>query len=170
MITYGYAHDRYATSMVALLPCWPYIVFRGNWYPTSRWRSIELDSSLLLMHNVDIDMKMTFASIDCNDLICQCPTKGLNKKLTKQNNSELLSIGKQQCLTIVVPTQLEDSWYPHLLCSYHSSTFPKGFSFKVSLCFKFILINSLALLDYGETTCFIDTTFARKHKMLVVRI
>ena len=53
-------------------------------------------------------------------------------------------------------------------CRSQSST--NDFSFEVTLCFQSISIQSLALLDSGATTCFMDETFVRKHNFPVVRL
>ena len=53
-------------------------------------------------------------------------------------------------------------------CYSQSST--NDFSFEVTLCFQYNSIQSLAVLDSGATTCFMDETFVRKHNFLVVRL
>ena len=55
----------------------------------------------------------------------------------------------------------------HTCCSQSSTN---DFSFEVTLCFQSISIQSLALLDSGATTCFMDETFVRKHNFPVVRL
>ena len=75
--------------------------------------------------------------------------------------------GKQWCPTIVGAMWLDNS---HLYCSHSSGRSLEDLSFLVSIHFKSISISSLALLDSGATTCFMDEMFVHKHKFPVVRL
>jgi hypothetical protein len=74
---------------------------------------------------------------------------------------------KQQCPTTVGAMWLDN---PNLWCSQSSTTSTLDSSFPVSIHFKSISIDSLALLNSGQTTCFMDEKFVRQHNFLVVRL
>ena len=59
---------------------------------------------------------------------------------------------------------------PNSRCSQTSTTSTDDFSFPVSIHFKSNSIDPLALLNSGETTCFMDETFVHKHKFPVVQL
>ena len=115
----------------------------------------------------DFRQKMAYASIVVTPSILfpSSQWRVIDDKSTKKTQSKSPPIGKWQCSTTIGAMQPKGSRYPLLMRSYHSSTSLGGFPFNVSLCFWATSINSLLLLHFKATTCFIDTTYECYHQV-----
>ena len=77
--------------------------------------------------------------------------------------------GKRPSPVAVGAMPLDAFHYPTSPCSYNLVTPSGGFTLQVSLCFESTSIQSHALLDSGASTCFIDISFIRAHRIPTIR-